>query len=215
MVALAAADKLSGFPFQNESLRYNVNWPSGLSLGEAIATASHSDNGWNFSTEVSVGAPGFPIADKYNSSATIDLCSIELLRDLSHGNKKVSEKTTFDQKNGTAQRQTLTPAGGGKSELSFHGCGRDAMAYWFFARRELGQGRVPAAETVFFGSGCSNAATRSSAGRGDTSSACGGSRKRHCAAWPRSGFRVKVRSVATPPRRLENFGIASTFRPRL
>jgi hypothetical protein len=152
---MPAADNLTGFPFQNETLRYNVNWPSGLSLGEATITASHSDAAWNFSLVLSVGVPGFPIADKYHSSSSSDLCSTELQRDISHGNKKVVEKTTFDQAKGTAQRQTLTPAGGGKSDLSFHGCGRDALAFWFFARRELGQGRVPPQETVFFGSGYS------------------------------------------------------------
>lgn len=152
---MPAADKLTGFPFQSESLVYSVNWPSGLSLGEATVTASHADTGWNFGLALSVGIPGFPIADKYRSSSAADLCSTELRRDISHGNKKVVEKTTFDQTKGTAQRQTLTPDGGGKSDLSFHGCGRDALAFWFFARRELGQGRVPPQETVFFGSGYS------------------------------------------------------------
>jgi hypothetical protein len=151
-----SADKLTGFPFQSETLVYSVNWPSGLSLGEATVTASRSDTRWNFGLALSVGIPGFPIADKYRSSAAAaDLCSTELRRDIGHGNKKVVEKTTFDQAKGTAQRQTLTPDGGGKSDLSFHGCGRDALAFWFFARRELGQGRVPPQETVFFGSGYS------------------------------------------------------------
>jgi hypothetical protein len=150
---LPAADTLTGFPFQNETLRYNVNWPSGLSLGEATVTASKVDGAWNFALTLSVGVPGLPIGDKYRSNATVtDLCSNELNREISHGNKKITEKTTFDQKAGTAQRQTLVPAGGGKSDLSFHGCGRDALAFWFFARRELGQGRVPPAETIFFGS---------------------------------------------------------------
>jgi|SRR5947209_6037702 len=152
---MPAADNLTGFPFQNETLRYNVNWPSGLSLGEATVTANHSGNGWDFSLALNAGVPGFPIVDKYRSSTTADLCSAELKRDLSHGAKKTSEKTEFDQKKGTAQRQTLTPAGGGSSELAFHGCGRDALAFWFYARRELGQGRVPPQETVFLGSGYS------------------------------------------------------------
>jgi len=153
---LLAGDTLSGFPFQNETLRYNVNWPSGLSLGEAVVTAGKVDAAWQFDLNLSVGVPGFPIGDKYRSSATAtDLCSTELNREISHGSKKVTEKTTFDQKAGTAKRQTVVPAGGGQSDLSFHGCGRDALAFWFFARRELGQGRVPPAETVFFGSGYS------------------------------------------------------------
>jgi hypothetical protein len=152
---MGAADKLTGFPFQSETLVYSVNWPSGLSLGEATVTASPSDTGWNFGLVLSVGIPGSPFVDKYRSSSSSDLCSTELQRDISHGKKKVTEKTTFDQTKGTAQRQTLTPSGGGKSDLSFHGCGRDALAFWFFARRELGQGRVPPQETVFFGSGYS------------------------------------------------------------
>jgi len=153
---LPAADNLTGFPFQNETLRYNVNWPSGLSLGEAVVTAAKADGSWNFNLSLNVGIPGFPLADKYRSSATAtDLCSTELNREISHGNKKVTEKTKLDQKTGTATRQTLVPAGGGQSEFSFHGCGRDALAFWFFARRELGQGRVPPPENVFFGSGYS------------------------------------------------------------
>jgi len=151
-----AADNLTGFPFQNENLRYNVNWPSGLSLGEAVVTASKAEGQWDFVLNVNVGVPGFPLADKYHSLATAtDLCSTELQREISHGARKVTEKTTFDQQAGTAKRQTLSPAGGGRSDLSFHGCGRDAVAFWFFARRELGQGRVPPPETVFFGSGYS------------------------------------------------------------
>jgi hypothetical protein len=161
---LPAGDNLTGFPFQNETLRYNVNWPSGLSLGEAVVTASKvtaskdtankADASWNFALNLSVSIPGFPLGDKYRSAATAaNLCSTELDREISHGNKKVTEKTTFDQSNGSATRQTQVPAGGGKSDLSFHGCGRDAVAFWFFARRELGQGRVPPPETVFFGSG--------------------------------------------------------------
>ncbi|HXB67305.1 MAG TPA: DUF3108 domain-containing protein [Candidatus Acidoferrales bacterium] len=161
---LPAADNLTGFPFQNETLRYNVNWPSGLSLGEAIVSASKVTAGkdtaskpgaaWNFALNLTVSIPGFPLGDTYRSSAAAtDLCSTELNREVSHGSKKVTEKTTFDQKNGTAKRQTVTPAGGGSSDLSFHGCGQDGLAFWFFARRELGQGRVPPPETVFFGSG--------------------------------------------------------------
>ena len=150
---LPAADTLTGFPFQSETLRYNVNWPSGLSLGEAVVTANKVDAVWSFSLSLNVGVPGFPIGDQYRSTAeATHLCSTELNREISHGNKKVQEKTTFDQKNGTAKRETLLPAGGGKSDLSFHGCGQDALAFWFFARKELGQGRVPPPEAVFFGS---------------------------------------------------------------
>jgi hypothetical protein len=100
---------------------------------------------------VDAGIPGYAVADKFRSSATADLCSLEMQRDLSHGGKKTSEKTTYDQKKGVAQRQTLVPAGGGKSEINIPSCARDALAFAYFARRELGQGRVPPADKAFFG----------------------------------------------------------------
>jgi len=149
---LAAGDQLSGFPFQNETLRYNVNYASGLSLGEATFTAHKSGNGgWSLEAEINVGIPGLPIADKYRSSMGADYCSVELNRELSRGAKKNTEKTTFDQKGGHATRQTLFPLGGGKTELDFHSCGRVVLAYLYYGRKELGQGRMPPADKIFFG----------------------------------------------------------------
>ena len=142
----------TGFPFQDESLHYNVNWPSGLSLGEATFTAHHQGGAWELAMTLEAGVPGFAVADKIRSSATDDLCSLELERDISHGAKKTREKTTFDQKKGEATRTTVFPAGGGTSTCSTPACARDAMAFLYFARRELGQGRVAPAQQVFFGS---------------------------------------------------------------
>jgi len=157
-LALApAAVGQTGFPFQDESLHYSVNWPSGLSLGEATFTAHHQGSAWDLAMTLDAGIPGFAVADKIRSSVTDDLsgCSLELERDISHGAKKTREKTTFDQKKGEATRTTLFPLGGGTSTFTFSACPRDAMAFLYFARRELGQGRVPPAQTVFFGSGYS------------------------------------------------------------
>ena len=95
--------------------------------------------------------PGFAVKDKVWSAMTDDLCSTELTRDVSHGDKKTREKTTFDQSKGEATRNTVFPAGGGTSTFSTPGCPRDAMAFLYFARRELGQGRVAPAQQVFFG----------------------------------------------------------------
>jgi hypothetical protein len=149
----AAAAAQTGFPWQNESLHYSVNWPSGLSLGDAAFTVHKTDAGFDFSVTIDVAIPGFAVADKYHSSATAaDLCSLELERDMSHASKKVREKTTFDQKKGTANRVTLFPAGGGKSDFDISSCPRDAIAFAYLARRELGQGRVPPGQQMFFGS---------------------------------------------------------------
>jgi hypothetical protein len=150
-----AADKLTGFPFQNETLRYRVNVPGGSSVGEVTLTAHKAgDSGWDFDMTTTVGIPVVPISDTYKSSAAgVDLCSSTLRREISHGTKTVTEKTEFDQTANQAHRETLVPAGGGKSELSLPTCGRDALTFLYFARREMGQGRVAPAGTVFFGSG--------------------------------------------------------------
>jgi hypothetical protein len=150
---VTAGDQLTGFPFQNETLRYNVNWASGLSLGDLVLTATKADGGWSISADLDVGVPGLPIRDKYKSSMTGEYCSTELNRELSRGSKKNTEKTTFDQKNGHGLRETLFPLGGGKTDFDIPSCGKDALAYLYFARKELGQGRIPPASKVFFGSG--------------------------------------------------------------
>jgi hypothetical protein len=147
-----AAPKLTGFPFQNETLRYSVKWPSGLSLGDAVFSARHTASGWNFETTVDAGVPGFAIKDAYRSSVTEDGCSVELERSFGHGSKKTSEKTTFDQKKGRATRVTTLPENGGKTEIDIPTCARDALAFVYYARREMGQGRVAPEQTVFFGS---------------------------------------------------------------
>jgi hypothetical protein len=66
-----------------------------------------------------------------------------------HGKKRAREKTVFDYKKGVAQRTTA--GGGGKTEVKVSGCARDALALVYHARRELGHGKVPPAQEVFFG----------------------------------------------------------------
>lgn len=147
----AAAPKLTGFPFQDESLHYSIRWPSGLSLGDVAFTARHATSGWTFDAAIDAGVPGFSISDRYHSVVTPELCSTELERNVSHGAKKTTEKTTFDQRNRTAHRVTVFPEGG-KSDFDLPSCARDALAFVYFARAELGQGRVAPPQQVFLGS---------------------------------------------------------------
>ena len=140
----------TGYPFQDETLHYSVNWPSGLSLGEATLSAHHSGSEWNLEMSLNAGVPGFMVDDRFHSVTNTDGCSLEFGRDLSHGSKKTSDKTTFDYHNQIARRATLT-AGGGSSDLPISLCARDALALVYYARRELGQGRVPPQQDAFFG----------------------------------------------------------------
>lgn len=134
-----------------EELRYNVNWPSGLSLGEAQMAASKKDNAWSLTFSIEASVPGFQVLDMFRSSAFSGLlCSQEFERDLTHGRRKSREKTTFDGQRGVAVRETIP--NGGKSEIETGSCARDALAYLYYLRQELGQGRIPSPQTVYFGS---------------------------------------------------------------
>lgn len=145
----------NGFPWQSETLRYSINWQSGLSIGDASLTAHKSEKGWEFEASVNAGVPGFSIADRIHSRTSPELCSQELERDFNHAGKKTREKTTFDQKAGSAERVTLLPDGGakpGKSTFDIPSCARDALAFFYYSRLELGQGRVTPPQKVWLGS---------------------------------------------------------------
>ena len=143
----APAD-LKGFPFADETLNYAVNWPSGLSLGEVKLRAVHSGANWRFTMTVDAGVPGFAVKDTYTSSATADLCSATFERDTRHGSRSGRELETVDAATGTVKRATV---GGGESSLTVPACVRDALALLYFARRELGQGKVPPPQRFLFG----------------------------------------------------------------
>ena len=149
---LLTASAQTGFPFTDESLRYNLNWQAGTSLGEATLTAHRSAVGWNLDVTLNAAVPGFSMADQLHSAVDPGLCSQEFERDLTQGGKRTDEKTSFDQKAGSATRTTLFPAGGGKTDFNIATCARDALAFTDYARVELGQGRVPAPQQVYFGS---------------------------------------------------------------
>lgn len=141
-------------PFENEQLRYSINWPSGLSLGEAQLGSSRQKAGAEAAPRLKLefnldaGVPGFAVSDRYTSQASAEFCSVEFEKNAKHGQKKTDEKTTFDSGSGTATRRT---AGGGTSELKTSSCGRDALAFLYYVRSELSQGRLPAPQTVYFG----------------------------------------------------------------
>jgi hypothetical protein len=134
---------------KGESLHYNVNWPSGLSLGEAELTSSGGKGPFSFSFKMDVSIPGFAVSESATSRATAEFCSTELKKQGTRGKRKVDEKTEFDA---TALKATRTTEGGGKSELSLSPCAKDALTFVHFMRRELAAGRLPAQQKVYYGS---------------------------------------------------------------
>lgn len=137
------------FPSQ-ETLRYSVNWPSGLSLGEGQFSANKlvQARQWEFKMTLEAAVPGFEVKDQHRALAGEDFCSAEFEREFVHGKRRSREKTTYHGQKGVATRQTI---GGGKSELSVGPCARDALTFLYFVRKELAQGRVPPAQTIYFG----------------------------------------------------------------
>jgi hypothetical protein len=150
----APASGPAGFPFTNETLHYTVSWASGLGLGEAHLTATRGkspkkqDEQWAFEFALDAAVPGFAVTDRYHSTASVDLCSMTFDKEFTHGSRKSHERIEFDERAGVAKRDT---PGAGKSEVAISQCARDALTFLYYARRELGQGRVPPHEDILFG----------------------------------------------------------------
>ncbi len=142
-----AATPATDSPPPNETLRYSVNWPTGLSLGEATLSASSSSKSMHLEFDLDAGAPGFPVSDKFFSDASSGFCSAEFRKVTSQGSKKVDDEEKFDANTGTVMRGT----GAGQSEMNMDACGKDALTFLYFVREELSQGRMPPHQTVFFG----------------------------------------------------------------
>jgi hypothetical protein len=148
LIGGSLAQAQSGFPFTDETLAYTVSWPSGLGIGEGRTQARKSAAGWDFEFTLSGGIPGFAVADTFRSLSTPELCSVEFAKNSVHGRRKARERTVFDTRSGIATRSTEN---GGKTEIPMGVCTRDALAFLYFTRRELGQGRVPPPQAVLFG----------------------------------------------------------------
>lgn len=88
------------------------------------------------------------MTDRYRSQAVDDFCSTEFRRNTKHGTKSIDEKTTFDAHEGKITRETT---GGGKTVTDAPACAKDALTFLYYVRHELGQGRIPPSQDIFFG----------------------------------------------------------------
>jgi hypothetical protein len=142
-----AQAKLTGFPFTDEDLNYSVLWPTGTSLGEAHLRARHSGEKWNFTFTIDASVPGFAVKDTYHSDVVPEVapnfCSVAFDRSTTHGTHVTNEKETIDRERAMANR--------GGSQIPVPACVKDALAYVFWARRDMGQGHVPASQDILFG----------------------------------------------------------------
>ena len=143
---LAALPCAAEVHFAGETLRYSINWPTGLSLGEAEITARPKASAVEYEFRLDASLPGFPISDVYRSVASPEFCTLEFEKRFTHGNRKAAETTTVSGT--TAVRQSEK---GGKSEMAVSECAKDALAFVYWLRAELQKGRLPAPQTILFG----------------------------------------------------------------
>ena len=153
LVAAAIAASASG-----EILHYTINWPSGLSLGEATLRSDHtgggsaSPGGWEFDLNVDASVPAFAIRDQYHSTSNADFCSLRLDKKTSRGARKAEERVTFDPSDTKAVREAVRgDRTGGRSEVSVPSCARDALTLLQFVRKELSAGRQPPQQPAILG----------------------------------------------------------------
>ncbi len=137
-------------PFKNgERLHYEVVWPSGLSLGEADFVANSSQAGWDFKAIISADLPTLKVRDEYRSHTDPNLCSLTFEKEAKHGAEEWREKVELNQSESTAHRETME--GGGESDFAIPPCGRDALAFLYFMRLNLAEGRIPPPDDIVFG----------------------------------------------------------------
>jgi hypothetical protein len=141
-----------------ETLHYSINWPSGLSLGEAAlrsdrtAEGTGSAPGWEFELTLDASVPGFAIRDQYRSTANPDFCSWQLDKKVARGTRNSQERVVFDPNQTAATRETVRDGKiAGSTELSVPSCARDALTLIQFVRRELEQGRLPSPQPAILG----------------------------------------------------------------
>lgn len=150
VAAAAPAENSAPTPFKaGEVLRYEVVWPSGLSLGEATFKANSRPDGWAFEMSLAASLPALEIGDEYRSVTGPSLCSVEFEKKARHGSQLIEETVVFDQKANTAKRTTV--GGGGESTLETPPCARDGLAYLYFLRQDLANGRIPPPDDINFG----------------------------------------------------------------
>ena len=145
-------------PAFGETLHYSINWPSGLSLGEATLRSDRTGDGtgsaagWDFDLNLDASVPGFAIRDQYHSTANVEYCSGQLDKKTARGTRKQEERVIFDPGGTTAKRESYRGDKiGGTSEINVPSCARDALTLLQFVRRELAQGRVPPQQPAILG----------------------------------------------------------------
>jgi hypothetical protein len=152
--SLAAQSASNSWPVlaSPEKLNYNLIWPSGISLGEAVLQASRGGNQIRLEATVIADLPQYHVAYTFTSVTTEEFCSIRFRQVLHEGGGTVDDAYEFDQQ----KHQVRRIRNGRATTASISDCARDPLALLYFFRQQLALGKMPvgtpeAAGTFYLG----------------------------------------------------------------
>jgi uncharacterized protein DUF3108 len=140
--SLAAQSASSSWPVlaSPEKLNYNLLWPSGISLGEAVLQASRGENQVRLEAKVIADLPQYHVAYTFTSVTTEEFCSIRFRQILLEGGGTVDDAYEFDQQKHEVHH---TRNGGTATTASISDCARDPLALLYYFRQQLALGKMP------------------------------------------------------------------------
>jgi uncharacterized protein DUF3108 len=131
-----------------ETLKFRVLWPSGLSLGEAILSASFEHGTARLEMILEADLPIHNLSAKLSSTATEEgLCSLLYHKKTTEGPKASDEDVEFDQKAHLAKR-TMN---GQISSLAIPECARDPLTFLYYFRNQLAAGLAATPASIYLG----------------------------------------------------------------
>ncbi|HWP83782.1 MAG TPA: DUF3108 domain-containing protein [Terriglobia bacterium] len=126
-----------------ERLTFNLYWPSGIPLGEAVLQAAQSGAEVRLEATVTADLPQHHVSYNFSSLADPQLCSLRFSETLREGSKTRQTTYEFDQVRNRIRRTQ----DGQVAELPASPCARDPLALLYHFRRQLAAGSLPAGGT--------------------------------------------------------------------
>ena len=137
-------------PFPRARLcAYEINWPSGLSLGEVEFKAQSVTNGWEFKARITATLPNFEIRDEYRARTDGYALFAGTREGRSARLARIQETVEFDQAAHTATAKPKKAATANSTSLPARAT---RLTFLYLLRSEIGRGRIPPPDDLNFGS---------------------------------------------------------------
>ena len=126
---------------------YQLLWPSGVSLGEAVLEASSDGEEIHLQATVEAKLPQHDVHYVFSAVATQELCSLRFQQQISEGSRAWEESFEFDP----VTRQVRRTRNGQSSVTTVPECPRDPLTFLYYFRGQLASGKTPGMEELFLG----------------------------------------------------------------